>query len=107
MDLSSRRLNSVGTQPTAAGPFGSENCLFLNVFTPRNVLVDDLLEDHGRGLPVMIWIPGGGLVNGGAEIYDPTPMVEKGVIVVTIKLPRGISRFLRAVSARYRRSSGR
>jgi len=72
------------TQPTASGPFGSENCLFLNVFTPQNALADDLLEDHGRGLPIMIWIPGGGLVNGGAEIYDPTPMVKKGVIVVTI-----------------------
>ena len=77
------------TQPTASGPFGSENCLFLNVFTPHDVLADDLLEDHGRGLPVMIWIPGGGLVNGGAEIYDPTPMVKKGVIVVTINYRLG------------------
>ncbi len=56
------------TQPTASGLFGSENCLFLNVFTPQNVLADDLLEYHGRGLPVMVYIPGGGFVNGGAEI---------------------------------------
>ncbi|MGA8643000.1 carboxylesterase/lipase family protein [Candidatus Binatus sp.] len=77
------------TQPTASGPFGSENCLFLNVFTPQNVLADDLLEDHGRGLPVMVWIHGGGLVNGGAEIYDPTPMVKKGVIVVTMNYRLG------------------
>ena len=77
------------TQPITSGTFGGENCLFLNVFTPHDVLADDLLKDHGRGLPVMIWIPGGGLVNGGAEIYDPTPMVKKGVIVVTINYRLG------------------
>ena len=37
-----------------------------------------------HGLPVMVWIYGGGLVNGGSEIYDPTRLVQKGVIVVTI-----------------------
>jgi para-nitrobenzyl esterase len=78
-----------GSECTQPGPFGSENCLFLNVFTPQNVLGDDLLEDHGRGLPVMVWIHGGGLVTGGGDVYDPTPMMKEGMIVVTINYRLG------------------
>jgi len=68
---------------------GSENCLFLNVYTPQNVFAEDLLEDHGRGLPVMVWIHGGGLLDGSSDPYDPTPLVKKGVIVITINYRLG------------------
>jgi len=71
-------------QPTPSGLFGSENCLFLNVFTPQPGAGVGKGAAPLHGLPVMVWIYGGGLVNGGAEIFDPTPMVKKGVIVVTI-----------------------
>ena len=57
---------------------GSEDCLFLNVFTipaPENSTV---LK------PVMVWIHGGGFTLGSGQIYDPTPLVQEGVIVVTI-----------------------
>ena len=83
------KATQVGSECTQPGPFGSEDCLFLNVFTPQNVLADDLLEDHGRGLPVMVWIHGGGLVTGGGDLYDPTPMMNEGVIVVTINYRLG------------------
>lgn len=64
---------------------GSENCLFLNVYTPRLNIGDG----GGHGLPVMVWIHGGGLVNGSSDPFDPTRLVKKGVIVVTINYRLG------------------
>jgi len=70
------------TQP---GGIGSENCLFLNVYTPAREF-----DDTERcGWPVMMWIHGGGLQIGSADSYDPTPLVKKGVIVVTINYRLG------------------
>src|ERR1700741_2858022 len=58
------------TQP---GGIGSENFLFLNVYTPAREF-----DDTERcGLPVMVWIHGGGLQLGSADSYDPTPLVKK------------------------------
>ena len=64
---------------------GSENCLFLNVYTPQSELADG----GGRGLPVMVWIHGGGLTAGSGDPYDPTRLVKNGVIVVTINYRLG------------------
>lgn len=53
-----------------------ENCLFLNVYTPRSAR---------HGLPVMVWIHGGGFTGGAGRIYDGAVIAKKGhVIVVTI-----------------------
>src|SRR5580700_4268590 len=74
--------------PQVAGPFGqastSENCLFLNVFTPSG----------GGDHPVMVWIHGGALVSGESNDYDPTQMVADGVTVVTINYRLGALGFL-------------
>jgi hypothetical protein len=84
-----------GSECTQPGPFGSENCLFLNVYTPQPEFGDGEKEDHGRGdefprgLPVMVWIHGGGLVSDGGDLFDPTPLVKEGVIVVTINYRLG------------------
>jgi para-nitrobenzyl esterase len=65
---------------------GDEDCLFLNVYTPG--LKKNQHKHHG--LPVMVWIHGGGLVGGSGNDYDPTPLVEKGdVIVVTLNYRLG------------------
>lgn len=55
---------------------GSEDCLKLNVFTPKS----------GKNLPVMVWFHGGGLVEGSASepYYQPAGLVKEGVIVVTV-----------------------
>jgi para-nitrobenzyl esterase len=55
----------------------SEDCLYLNVWAPRK-----------RGpqlLPVMVWIYGGGFVNGGTSPapYDGSHFAEKGVVFVS------------------------
>src|SRR5579872_2013310 len=74
--------------PQAASPFGqastSENCLFLNVFTPAG----------GGNHPVMVWIHGGALVTGESDDYSPTGLVADGVTVVTINYRLGALGFL-------------
>ncbi|XP_018577068.1 venom carboxylesterase-6 [Anoplophora glabripennis] len=56
----------------------SEDCLFINVFTPTE-------PSSGAGLPVMFFIYGGGFVEGSsAEInYGPHHFMDYGVILVT------------------------
>jgi para-nitrobenzyl esterase len=55
---------------------GNEDCLKLNVFTPKL---------PGKNLPVMVWIHGGGLLVDGARDAQFTPinLIKNGVIVVT------------------------
>nr|QLI62120.1 carboxylesterase 8 [Streltzoviella insularis] len=57
---------------------GSEDCLYLNVYTP------DLKPS--KLLPVMFWIHGGGFTcgNGNDDFYGPEFLVRNGVILVTI-----------------------
>lgn len=69
---------------------GSEDCLTLNVFTP----IQKKNQNKHHGLPVMVWIHGGGLVTGGSFIYDPSPLVLSGnLMVVTINYRLGLLGF--------------
>jgi para-nitrobenzyl esterase len=66
----------------------SEDCLFLNVTTPA-------CDDGAR--PVMVWIHGGGFVNGSGSVpwYDGTRLVTRGdVVVVSINYRLGAFGFL-------------
>jgi para-nitrobenzyl esterase len=73
--------------PSEAAPIGtttpSEDCLYLNVWTPSNA--------RAKRLPVMVWIYGGGLLNGGASpaVYDGTAFAREGVIIVTFNYRLG------------------
>ena len=66
-----------GAQPT------SEDCLFLNVWTPARSAADRL--------PVMVWIHGAGLTGGsGSEPrYDGEELSRKGAVVITINYRLG------------------
>jgi len=79
--------------PQGPSPFGiastTEDCLFLNVFAPARR--DD---ESGHHLPVMLWIHGGALVVGESNDYDPSLLVARGVIVVTINYRLGALGFL-------------
>jgi para-nitrobenzyl esterase len=57
----------------------SEDCLYLNVWTPA-------APGDGQRLPTMVWIHGGSFVVGsGAEPrYDGTRLAARGVVVVTL-----------------------
>jgi len=75
--------------PQAASPFGeaslNEDCLFLNVYAP---------EEPGD-YPVMVWIHGGAFIYGsGGPSYDPSRLVEQGVVVVTLNYRLGALGFL-------------
>ncbi|XP_055528119.1 esterase B1-like isoform X2 [Wyeomyia smithii] len=57
---------------------GSENCLFLNVYTPR-------LPSDGKPIPVMVFIHGGAFMygSGNSDCYSPEYFLQEGVIIVT------------------------
>jgi para-nitrobenzyl esterase len=66
----------------------SEDCLVLNIWTPAKTAADNL--------PVMVWIHGGGLVEGSGsiDVYDGEELAKKGIIVVSINYRLGILGFL-------------
>src|SRR5215467_4436304 len=86
--------------PQPASPFGlastTEDCLFLNVFTPsrHGHHDEDRDRDHSARRPVMFWIHGGALVVGESDDYNPQHLVEQGVIVVTVNYRLGALGFL-------------
>ena len=70
-----------------AGP--SEDCLFVNVYTP-------VKANPASKLPVMVWIHGGGFIAGaGSEPrYSDSPLVDRGVVLVTLNYRLGVFGFL-------------
>ncbi|XP_014481902.1 PREDICTED: liver carboxylesterase 1-like [Dinoponera quadriceps] len=66
---------------------GSEDCLFLNVFTPS-------LPDSSDGYPVLIWIHGGGFRRGAACQYEMRNLIKKQMVVVSIQYRLGSLGFL-------------
>jgi para-nitrobenzyl esterase len=81
---------TVGPTCTQGRATDSEDCLFLNVYTPA-------IARAKSKLPVFIWIHGGALVNGAGSDYDPSVMVaENNIIVVTINYRLGSLGFLAA-----------
>ncbi|XP_046736268.1 juvenile hormone esterase-like [Diprion similis] len=69
---------------------GSDDCLYLNVYVPSNE------ERPQQGLPVMVWIHGGGFINGSGDkfLYGPDYIIKKNVIVVTVNYRLGVLGFL-------------
>ena len=66
--------------PSDAAPLGtepSEDCLVVNVWRPA--------EKSSAALPVMVWIYGGGFVNGGSSpaVYDGSQFAKQGVVLVS------------------------
>lgn len=66
---------------------GSEDCLYLNIFTKT-------LPPKSSSLPVMVWIHGGGFVQGSGSDTSPEKLVGEGVIVVTLNYRLGGLGFL-------------
>jgi para-nitrobenzyl esterase len=60
---------------------GSEDCLKLNVYTPKSGKNLPI-----KNLPVMVWIHGGALLTGSATepYYEPIGLIGQNVVVVTI-----------------------
>ncbi|MCW3845105.1 carboxylesterase family protein [Micromonospora yasonensis] len=67
-------------------PSTTEDCLFVNVTTPRH---------SSKPLPVMVWLHGGSLTYGAGDIYRPISLVTQGdVIVVSVNYRLGALGFL-------------
>lgn len=71
--------------PSDAAPLGTqpaEDCLYANVWKPANAQAK---------LPVIVWIYGGGFVNGGASppTYSGANMAKKGVLFVSFNYRLG------------------
>jgi para-nitrobenzyl esterase len=75
-------------QPAVTAGTQSEDCLYLNVSTPV------LGSGRGRGLPVLVWIHGGGFVTGAGRDYDAAKLASDGVVAVTINYRLGALGFL-------------
>lgn len=66
----------------------SEDCLYLNVWTPR--------VSARAKLPVIVFIPGGGFVEGSGEVpvYNGAHLASTGLVIVTINYRLGALGFL-------------
>jgi para-nitrobenzyl esterase len=74
--------SSMGGAPGEGIFTGSEDCLYLDIKTPKN--------NSSEPLPVMFWIHGGGNTSGLKDLYDYSKMVNRhDVIVVTINYRLG------------------
>ena len=72
-----------------AAPSNTEDCLYLNVFTPQT----KWSGPHKR--PVMVWFYGGGLFSGESNDYDGKKLARRGdVVVVTLNYRVGAMGFL-------------
>lgn len=67
-------------------PAMSEDCLALNIWSPRDA----------EKLPVFVWIHGGSLTSGASSLgmYDGTRLAKRGLVVVTINYRLGILGYL-------------
>tara|TARA_B100000614_G_C14543593_1_gene491225 strand:- start:493 stop:2295 length:1803 start_codon:yes stop_codon:yes gene_type:complete len=73
ISLESEELSNIETQ--RRGYAGSEDCLYLNVFTPKNIKLD-------KKLPVMFWIHGGGNTSGEARSYDFSKLASAHKLII-------------------------
>jgi para-nitrobenzyl esterase len=76
------------SMPGEKPPVVSEDCLYLNVWTPG--------KSATERLPVIVWIYGGGWINGSSSmpLYWGDKLAQKGVVVVTIAYRLGPLGFL-------------
>ncbi len=76
------------------GITGEEDCLTLNVYSPRIPS-----QSEGRAfsrsylLPVMVWVHPG-VFNSGNGQMDPTPMLDRGIVVVSMNYRLGALGYL-------------
>jgi para-nitrobenzyl esterase len=76
------------SMPGETPPAVSEDCLYLNIWTPA--------KSSDERLPVIVWIHGGGYINGSASmpLYWGDRLAHKGVIVVSVAYRLGPLGFL-------------
>jgi para-nitrobenzyl esterase len=88
------------SMPGEVPPADSEDCLYLNIWTPAKRIAERL--------PVIVWIHGGGYRNGSASmpLYWGDQLAHQGVIVVTIAYRLGPLGFLALPELTHESSNG-
>ncbi|MEQ1753290.1 MAG: carboxylesterase family protein [Micropepsaceae bacterium] len=76
------------SMPGETPPVTSEDCLYLNIWTPA--------RRGNERLPVLVWIHGGGFANGSTAmpLYSGAAIAKRGIVVVTIAYRLGVLGFL-------------
>ncbi|KAJ3652347.1 hypothetical protein Zmor_018322 [Zophobas morio] len=87
--LNTTYLDTSCYQQQGEWPSDSEDCLFVNVYTPA--LPE---EDENASFPVMLFIHGGAFTSGRSLDYRPDLLIEDEVIIVTINYRLGVFGFL-------------
>ncbi|XP_046744930.1 venom carboxylesterase-6-like [Diprion similis] len=94
--LQAKNYSSRCTQPTAANTpgstsvTGSEDCLYLNVYTPLR----ESNESTAALFPVIFFIHGGAFKTGGGMDYKPTYLLDFDVVFITMNYRLGTLGFL-------------
>lgn len=92
-----RNATTDGSACTQVGPLypneivdGSEDCLYVNVYTPP------LSDIPKTGLPVMVWIHGGAWISGSNHhlVYGPDYILDHDVVLVTVNYRLGAMGFM-------------
>lgn len=74
---------------------GVEDCLTLNIFSPRRALAEE------ASLPVMFWIHGGANIVGSSQLFDASRLAStQNVVVVSINYRLGLMGWFRHASLR-------
>ncbi len=92
-----KKTTEFGPAPMQTNVFGdmvyrgkgfSEDCLYLNIWTPE--------ASENKSLPVLVYFYGGGFVagSGGEPRYDGTSLAKTGIVVVTVNYRLNIFGFL-------------
>jgi para-nitrobenzyl esterase len=92
-----------GPPPPQSGVLGvsqdtaGDDWLTINLWTPE--------PDPAAGLPVMVWIPGGGYVMGNSSLpeYDAGHLAGSGAVIVTLNYRLGIEGFAQVDGAQANR----
>lgn len=79
---------TAGPRPPSRAPSQGEDCLYLNVWAPADA--------PPGGLPVMVWVHGGGFERGSGADYasDGAAMAAQGVVVVSFNYRCGLFGFM-------------
>ncbi|XP_043268664.1 juvenile hormone esterase-like [Venturia canescens] len=91
-DASKFGSNCAQFDPMTRTIVGSDDCLYLNVYTPSH----ETSPSSAVPKPVMLWIHGGAFAYGSGDdkFYGPDYIIENDVILVTINYRLGVFGFL-------------
>ena len=81
------------------GVSGSEDCLSLNIYTTST-------SQDGDGLPVILFLHGGGMAMGAGEYYEADFLMDHGVILITVNYRLDLLGFLSLDSPRISGNQG-